>query len=55
MKILQKYHEVDIFIGTAVMASLTSQNEKQKDEQAEVRRPSRGRARKPGCVFYLVW
>lgn len=28
VKILQKYHEVDIFIGTAVMASLTSQNEK---------------------------
>lgn len=28
MKIFQKYHEMGIFIGTAVMASLTSQNEK---------------------------
>lgn len=28
MKIFQKYQEVGIFIGTTVMASLTSQNEK---------------------------
>ena len=27
MKIFQKYQEVGIFIGTAVLASLTSQNE----------------------------